>query len=297
MIRFVKTDQREGGAFLHEVWSAGFLLGYLVKEGGAWAAVDTDFEHALLDDGFGSIAVAQEATRAALEPRSIPELRLPIPLHALARQLAELLDGWSYDHQGSHGPDGHPYWVAYLRHQESQAAIKLGVWDGCSRSHDVAQGQRLDVSAVWPTDGRTTYDFRPSHVRVELNPRSYEITVRADRGLAQIAREIEARLLPAYLELLPEAVARRDLFARQHDSAESTYRRLGGLLGEGSMFDRRNRRASGHGIDITVHAHDIVEAKIFRLDPDTAEALVRFLVKRQETEREETDGLQAQAAV
>lgn len=189
-------------------------------------------------------------------------------IHEIAIQVAMRLRGWSYDYEASHFRDEQeerPNWIAIVEGPEG-AALRIGTWEGCSRSMNVRDDTKLDISGRFPEfEGHC---FQPRDGK-------FQIGVTAGRGAETIVREIERRLLPKYLPAYQECKKRRDDYVDSDRRKRAAYDGLTALLDEQpSEWMRRECKACGHGIEIQVISDDDVVMTVRRATPALATQII-----------------------
>ena len=141
-------------------------------------------------------------------------------MHALAQQIAAHLAGWTAEaHDG--------VWLAYLAHA-----------DGPKLALRQDKG-RVKVMGTWPvgTNGAHFYPYNTSA----------DISCALDRGPHAIAKEIQRRLLPAYLPLWQEQDRKRQEAEQSDGEAQALVRRLEDVFGlDHRDHDRRGRNDAMH---------------------------------------------------
>jgi hypothetical protein len=182
-------------------------------------------------------------------------------MNALAQQIAAHLAGWTPE--PCEGP-----WLAYLVHADGP---KLAL------RHDKG---RVKVFGTWPvgTNGQHFYPYN----------QSADISCAISRAPHAIAREIERRLLPAYLPLWQEQDRKRQEAEQSDREAQALGGRLEDILGlDRRDHDRRGRNDAMHvyfnRATFTVYRHGSCKVDFSTDDADTVLRLAE-LVKTLKTE-------------
>lgn len=131
---------------------------------------------------------------------------------ALVADVAESLDGeWIL----KPFPEDWGRVGAWLHEARSQAILVVGESQSSRKEQD-----RLDVSTDYPKDrdGNTAHEPRP------------KITVSASKSGAQIARDVERRLLPEYLPLLEQILRRHAAYDSHEDEVRRIARQVAKLV-------------------------------------------------------------------
>jgi hypothetical protein len=142
-----------------------------------------------------------------------------------------------------------------------------------------ARENRIYVSGIWPRGkvadkNGCTVRYSPSDL---WNPRveSPSITVAADKSPERIVRDIQRRLIPAYLAVLARLIARRDAADAYEIAKAAALREINEIAGNRSTWN--NEVAVPFGC-ATVHSADSVEIKI-SVNRVLAGEIIRQLLK------------------
>lgn len=158
------------------------------------------------------------------------------PLNKVARCLG---GGWTVEYPGGER-------VARLVGPGEAALVVYLTW------HD-----RVEISPVFPRgrngDHYGPYQFEPA-----------KITVASSRPPAAIAKDIQRRLLPAYLPALAEAVARRDRDAQHQREARAVADRLAAILPKSTVRENGSSyQVFSYEPEVTIQIHS--DERVLRL--------------------------------
>jgi hypothetical protein len=189
----------------------------------------------------------------------------------IAAEVVRHLDGWELvqrDERYSH--------FATIRRAEGDYA---GAEITFSVSSHGADAGRCSIGAVWPrlSNGQH-YTPRKDEVR--------RISVNGERSSVEIAREVQRRLLPAYLPAYSRAVSYLAACAAEEDAAKRVLATLASILGEEVATTRRSgehrlyssRRERGSAtIEVFSGSEMSVTMRLHSLTPALAERVARVL--------------------
>ena len=185
------------------------------------------------------------------------------PAIEILRSVAEALgEGWSV-------PEDAPTLIG-------PGGAHVGGWVGTYGSDK----GRLELRGEFPTD-RDGKIHWTSAARLKV----HSISVRADRPPLAIAREIQRRLLPEYLAILPGVIAEADRCVAAHRTAaalrEEMVETLKPLSGNVYLRESRVRSYDRNGVKpsvtVDVRNYGHVEVKVESLTHDQLRKLATFL--------------------